>query len=500
MTIGPYGRSALSTRLAVENFRGLRGDLSSLQAQLATGKIASSHAGLGDQVRESVSGRTRLATLDVFKTNIADGELRLSLIGNSLDAIEKAAANVRKSIDLPFASELSGGPLGQMSAKEALETTLEVLNTDVRGRFLFSGRAADVQPAASASLILDGDGGRAGLRTLIAERSEADIGADGRGRLTTGASGTTARVAEESANLPFGLKVAGASATGGRIAATTVAVSPASAAFDVAAQPEIGDAVSLVLRQPDGLEQTLTLKAGAGGPGEPTFAIGASAADTAVNLASAISALLGEVGKTTLPAASAMKAAADFFAGTTGNPPARVAGPPFASATSLVAGTAANTVIWYAGDEAVPARDTSVVRTGATLGVAVGASANEPSFQRALAALGAMAAASFPASDATAAGRYAALGERVKGALTAGDSGSAIGELAADFGEARRALGAAKDRVGAQRAQAEDVLAGVENASDEEVAMKLLATQTRLQASYQVTASMSRMTLVDYLR
>lgn len=499
MTIGPYGRSALSTRLSVELFRGLKGELGSLQAQLATGKVASSHAGLGDQARESVSGRSRLAALDVFKANIADGELRLSLIGNGLDAIENAAANVRKTIDLPFGTEFSGRPLAQMSAEEALETTLEVLNTDVRGRFLFSGRAADVQPVAPMSLILDGAGGRAGLRTLTAERREADLG-DGLGRLTIGASGTTARVSEESANLPFGLKVAGASATGGRIVATTAATSPASAGFAIASQPEIGDTVSLVLRQPDGLEQILTLKAGAGGPGEPTFAIGASTADTAANLASAITALVGEAGRTTLPAASAMKAAADFFAGTTTNPPARVAGPPFATATSLMAGTAADTVIWYAGDEAAPARDTSVVRTGSTLGVAIGASANEPSFQRALAAMGAMASGSFPASDATAAGRYAALGERVKGALGAGSSGSAISDIASDFGEARRALSEAKDRVGAQRAQAEDVLAGIENTSDEEVAMKLLATQTRLQASYQVTAAMSRLTLVDYLR
>jgi flagellin-like hook-associated protein FlgL len=49
------------------------------------------------------------------------------------------------------------------------------------------------------------------------------------------------------------------------------------------------------------------------------------------------------------------------------------------------------------------------------------------------------------------------------------------------------------------KAQAEDSLAGIENADPNEVAMKLLATQTRLQASYQTTSVLQKLSLVNYL-
>jgi hypothetical protein len=45
----------------------------------------------------------------------------------------------------------------------------------------------------------------------------------------------------------------------------------------------------------------------------------------------------------------------------------------------------------------------------------------------------------------------------------------------------------------------ETARAGVEDANDEEVAASLLTLQTRLQATYQTTSILSRLSLVNYL-
>ena len=79
-------------------------------------------------------------------------------------------------------------------------------------------------------------------------------------------------------------------------------------------------------------------------PSPNQFAIGANTAATAANLQAALAAAVTQIGKTTLPAASAVAASNNFF----DDPPMRVSGTP-ATATALVAGTPANTVFWYTG-------------------------------------------------------------------------------------------------------------------------------------------------------
>jgi hypothetical protein len=79
-----------------------------------------------------------------------------------------------------------------------------------------------------------------------------------------------------------------------------------------------------------------------------------------------------------------------------------------------VPGTAANTLIWYNGDDdpAVTARNTAPVRIDQAQVVAAGARANEPAIRNILAQLGVLAAETFTNSKADAA-RYATLSDKV---------------------------------------------------------------------------------------
>ena len=68
-----------------------------------------------------------------------------------------------------------------------------------------------------------------------------------------------------------------------------------------------------------------------------------------------------------------------------------------------------------------------------------------------------------------------------------------------ELGVARAALRAASARHTNYTAQLENLLSDVETISKEDVAMEILALQTRLTASYQMTSMVSKLSLVNYL-
>lgn len=497
MTIPAYGGAARIALQADAQFRSLKESLGTLQLQLSTGKTASTYAGLGAGAAASLSGRARIATLDGYASNVADAKLRVQLMSQGVGQIDKLTRALAASLPSTYNGTAIGQTTAEVSAEDGLKQAIDILNTDVSGRYLFSGRTQDTEPVASYDLIMKGDGERAGLGQLVAERKAADLGPDGRGRLTLSSSGLSTTVGEEAAGLPFGLKIGSATASGSGITASVTAGPPAAATIGVAAQPAAGDTVALALNLPDGTTSTVTLTAGGTGT-TGTFAIGASPAETAANLGAALDKAVQLAASTTLASASTLAASRAFFAGSASAPPARVAGPPYATATATVAGTAADTVIWYRGDDSAgSARETAPVRTGDGTSVAIGARADEAGFQDALSALGALAADSFGSTDATSAARYGALADRI--ATRLGSSGG-VTDVASDLSVANAALGTASDRIAAAKAHLQDVIGGVENADPNEVATKLLATQTRLQASYQTTAVIAKLSLVDYLR
>src|SRR5690606_3342350 len=68
-----------------------------------------------------------------------------------------------------------------------------------------------------------------------------------------------------------------------------------------------------------------------------------------------------------------------------------------------------------------------------------------------------------------------------------------------ELGVARAGLQAAAARHTNYQAQLENLLSDVETVNKEDVAMEILALQTRLTASYQVTAMVSKLSLVNFL-
>ena len=104
---------------------------------------------------------------------------------------------------------------------------------------------------------------QAGLKQVIAERNQADLGADGLGRLVIpAAAGSTVSVHEDVAGSVFGLKLAGVSSslTGATVTGPTGSLDTISVALG-ASNPNNGDTVTYTFTLPDGTSQTLQLKA-----------------------------------------------------------------------------------------------------------------------------------------------------------------------------------------------------------------------------------------------
>ena len=70
-------------------------------------------------------------------------------------------------------------------SKARLDELVTLLNSDVAGRYLFGGSNTDRPPLPDTNVLLDGQGGKAGFKTVLNERKAADIGDDGMGRLNS---------------------------------------------------------------------------------------------------------------------------------------------------------------------------------------------------------------------------------------------------------------------------------------------------------------------------
>ncbi len=508
MAIDPFIPGANSARNNGALFVKMRAQLEDLQRQIGTGKKAETFADLGLDRRTSLDTRSKMATIEGWNKSIEQGDLRIRFMMQNIEGFAKNASDSKGFARSGTYSLNTNGQLsGQVLATDRLSQSIDMLNVDVGGRYLFSGRSHDVKPVEAFSVIMKavGSSGPAGVKTLISERQQADAGVGNLGRLTNTLAGTTVTVAREASDPPYGYTIASTSSTSPNIAAALAAGPPASASFNVATNPTAGDKVTLTLSLPDSTTVDITLEArqaSAPGAAETGFVIGASAAATAANLQASVTAALQKQTATSLGVASAMIASRDFFAGSSTNPPLRVPGPSFATATAPPApGAAGATVIWYKGDDsaAVQARNTANVQVDESQTVAAGARANEQAFREGLTSLVVFATTIFSTADPNSAARYEAMADRVGTGLSFNNVQSPE-HIAVEISAAQSAMKSATERHKISTNFLESARASVEDPNDSEVAAALLSMQTRMQASYQTTSILAKLTLTDYLR
>jgi hypothetical protein len=194
-------------------------------------------------------------------------------------------------------------------------------------------------------------------------------------------------------------------------------------------------------------------------------------------------------------------AALGFGPTVSANPaPLRVSGPPFNTATALIGGTAANTVSWYTGENGTgSARGTAVARVDQSINVQYGARANEEALRYQLQNIAVYAAVTTSTANPNAGAQINALQQRISANLAPQSGQQSIQDMQAEFAGAQTAIKAATDRQTQLKGMAQTMLDSIEGINQDEVATKILALQTALQASYQTTAMLYQTSLTKFL-
>lgn len=612
MTI--INRSMFPLSNGINNIMGMKERYDKLQTQLSSGVKASNLGEMGSDRYFDLALRARISRIESYQSNIKTVNLRLNVLDQTISRLDAIEADAR-------AATMSGSG-GQASlnfqttptlAAARFDEVMTLLNVDIAGRYLFGGSQTEKKPVEEAYYLLNGRGSQAGFKQVAGERKLADLGANHLGRLAVTSATDTVTLAEDGSH-PFGMKLATASTTSANIAVNTSSGSPRSLSVQFGATlPTPGETVTVSFTMPDGTSESITLTAvtepGDGG----SFVIGADADATAANFSAALEAQVKTLAEGKMVTASAYAASADFFYGQ-GGQPMRVDGPPFDTATGLVAGTNANTIFWYKGEDSTDPRNTVTAKVGESTSVAYGVQANEGGIVNLVQSLAAMAIQNFSEADPTAADRYGAMISRntqrlatapaisatsasLSGAggadMTAADlstfdgqsitlddgkghtttyqftnavtgqsaamlsalnasgytvsatasglnisridgrnftvttsnaamataigiasgttsangveavtaqTGKSIDVIAVELGLAKSTAGAVDDRHTDHKAQLGNMLQDIEIAPTEQVAMEILALKTRLEASYQTTALLSQLSLVNYLK
>src|ERR1700704_1658274 len=482
--------------LTVQSLVDMRAQLDELQRQLASGKKSNTYAGLGVDRGFTVGLRSQASGLKAFGDTITQVDFRLKVAQSALQRIGAISNQVRSSTVLGANVVSNGSTIAQSMAYSEVGELLSLFNTQAGDRYLFSGRAVDKPAVETFDHIMNGDGALAGFKQVVDERRQADVGG-GLGRLLiTAPTATSVQVAEDAVS-PFGFKLASVSSTMTGATVTSPAGSPAAASVDLTANPNNGEAVNFEFNLPDGSKETVTLTAtSAASPGPNQFVIGTTPAATAANLQTALTAAVGKLADTSLTAASAVAGGNDFF----GNPPQRVVGPTFTTATATVAGTSADTVMWYTGEDGPdPARGTASARIDTQISVSYGLRANEQGLRWVLQNVASLAAVTYSQTDPNAQTRANALNARINTNLNVPAGTQTIESIVTELSGVQGALGTATERHTQTKNTITDLLGQIEGVPTEQVGAEILAMQTRLQASLQTTAMLYKLSLVNYV-
>ena len=473
----------------------------SLQTQLATGQKASNLAELGSDRYFDLSIRSRINRLDGYSDNITVVNSRLDMFDQLTTRLATLQQNARGLIT-PNSYGSQDIVLGAVPTQAAsnLDEVINIMNSDINGRYLFGGAVTDKEPVTDLNSILYGSSGKAGFQQVMSERLQADQG-DGLGRLTLGGTAPNVSLAEDGTH-PFGFKLSTISASSAAVTVTAPTGTPPALNVQFTGVPIAGDSVTLGLTLPDGTSDGIVLKAVTGTPDAGEFQIGADAATTSANFKAALQTALQTHANTTLAGASNNAAATNFFNGH-GQTVQRVQpSPDFAHATTLVAADPTTTVMWYKGGDSANPRASIQARIDDSQIVNYGAQANESGTLTLVRSLAVLASQTFSTSDPNVEGRFDAIATRNASNLSVGNNSTqgSIAMLSIELNNAKVQVGDIKSRHTDYSSQMQGLLAGIEKSDDNEVAVQITALQTRLQATYQTTSLISKLSLVNYLK
>src|SRR6266852_9628971 len=197
------------TSILNQSMLQLKSQLTTLQSQLTTGTNSTTYAGMGVNEGFAIAARAQLANISAFSDTMSNINTNIGIANTALQSMVDIGTTVLNSANSSMQGLNSDGQtIAQQTATSQLSSMLGILNMQAGDRYLFSGGAINTPSVAPMDVILNGTTTQAGLKTVISERRQADVGTSGLGRLIiTSPTLTSVKVAEDVAGSPFGLKL-----------------------------------------------------------------------------------------------------------------------------------------------------------------------------------------------------------------------------------------------------------------------------------------------------
>ncbi|MHA7777698.1 flagellar protein [Roseibium sp. M-1] len=494
------------------------GELNDLLAdkttKLARGKVGTTYGDVGDRRLLDIQLTQRVGMIESYQQTITISNLHLQTMTMSLERLEDIRQDAKGALDTnDFVLQNDGQTQTQSRAKLLLSEALNILNTEIAGFYAFGGTDAVQDPVAKIDAILDGAGGLDGLRTVMSEYQQANLGAGNTGRTTTSAlvtnyagavpTDSTFTISEDGAH-DFGFDISAVTSTLSNVAITGPGgTDPDSFDVQFTGQPELGETITVEFTLPPDHTETISIEftAAATDEGDGSFAIGADLEETAQNLRDALEAEIQRQAETTLKAVSDEWAAEEFFSTYNGEEPQRVDGPPFDTATALVGG-GSTTLAWYTGRNTTttdPRTDKNAI-IDSNLSVSYGVRANETPLKELVQSLAAFVAADFSGGTTIDEEYYNALSTNLRTTLQPpGVDQSGITDIATDIAITHRTVSLTKDRHVQTKSTYEATIAEIEGIDQNQIAAEILQLQTNIEVSYRASSIVFSLTLSDYL-
>lgn len=233
----------------------LRGQAMTAQTQLASGYKSATHGGLKADATVAQELRHRMTRLEGYEKSISTINMRLFTVQQGMntlrDGTDKLAQAAADAYAPGFPDSLN---TSRITAQSVLGTNVSLLNMSQGNRYLFAGADVATKPVADATAMVEGQGGRLGLRDTMALRLTADMGG-GSGRLATGVVGNDVTVTHDGG--AFGMRLTNITGPGA-IAPTQINTTTVEGTVDATAAAA-GERVVLSFAMPDGTDASVTL-------------------------------------------------------------------------------------------------------------------------------------------------------------------------------------------------------------------------------------------------
>jgi flagellin-like hook-associated protein FlgL len=467
-------------------------ELNALQDQITSGLKASTYAGLGGTATySSLSLHAQANQLTTFSNNIAAVQTVTTAMDSALSSVTSGANSMVASLQQPTQSGDPGMSTFNTQAAGALTSIQSFLNTEIDGRYVFSGAATQTAPVADTNA----------LNTTVSST------------LSAYASGTLSAAAVLSSLNTSGSDATATSTINGAGAVNSLTATIGGAGYTSSPAPTVtlsgggGTGATATATVKNGVITGFTItSAGTGYTSAPTVTISASpaiataTASVSAGTVGAIAVTNGGTGYTYPPTitltgggGTGATATATVANGVITGYTITNAGTGYTSPPTVVIGTGmTDSDLGYSSTLAAAGDVTVRSNTGVDTDYTV--KADDQSFQNVQKGLAIIANLKYNSSDST--GFY----QIYNAALGMIQSGSSeVTAVQAKLGVAGEDLKNTATALTASQTTYNSLISTVEDANAATASTNLQNLMTQLQASYSVISEVSKLSLVNYL-